>query len=139
MTRRREVARRAEEDLTNVGFPPIGNQVLLQGNEIPPSEQALVIPPPMRNGEIRSAFSTLVQDMTTQAEDVFTQCQAMSTQTNREVGPLVQQNASTTASRLREFTKMNPLMFYGWKVNEEPQYFIDEVYNILYSMGLTSN
>ena len=34
---------------------------------------------------------------------------------------------------------MNPLMFYRSKVSEDPQDFIDKVYKILYSMGLTLN
>ena len=34
---------------------------------------------------------------------------------------------------------MNPPMFFGSKVNEEPQDFLDEVYKILYVMGVSSN
>ena len=30
-------------------------------------------------------------------------------------------------------------MFFGSKVNEDPQDFLDEVNNILYSMGVSSN
>ena len=43
------------------------------------------------------------------------------------------------ASRLRDFTRMNPPTFYGSKVDEEPQEFINEVYNILYTMGMSSS
>ena len=43
------------------------------------------------------------------------------------------------ASHLRDFTRMNPLTFHGSKVDEYPQYFMDEIYKILYSMGLTSS
>ena len=42
-------------------------------------------------------------------------------------------------SRLRDFIRKNPPMSFGSKVNENPNDFIDEVDNILYSMGLTSN
>ena len=93
----------------------------------------------MIDREIRSAFFTLAQPTTTQAQEVATQAQAMAAKENREVGPLVQPNFSTTASRLRDFTRMNPHMFYGSKVNEDPQDFIDEVYKIIYAMGLTLN
>ena len=80
---------------------------------MPPQNQAPVIPPPMTDGDIRSIFVTLDQAMTTQAQAVVTQSQAMMSQANKEVGPCVQPNASTTASRLRDFTRMKPLMFYG--------------------------
>ncbi|XP_069154399.1 uncharacterized protein [Solanum lycopersicum] len=43
------------------------------------------------------------------------------------------------ASRLRDFTRMNPPTFYGSKVEEYPQEFIDEIYMILYAMVLTNN
>ena len=42
------------------------------------------------------------------------------------------------ASRLRDFMRMNPPMFFGSKVYEDPQDFIDEVYNILFSMGVST-
>ena len=34
---------------------------------------------------------------------------------------------------------MNPPTFYGSKVDEDPQEFIDEVYKILYAMGVSSS
>ena len=34
---------------------------------------------------------------------------------------------------------MNPPTFYGSKVDEEPQEFIDEVYKILHAMGVSSS
>ena len=86
----------------------------------------------MTNGEIISTFVSLAQSMTTQA-------QAMRAQVIIEIGSRVQPSASTTDSRLRDFMRMNPHMFYGSKVNEDPQYFIEKVYNIIYVMGLTLN
>ena len=68
-----------------------------------------------------------------------TEDQAMMAQANREVTPHVNQNASTMGSHLRDFTRMNPLMFFGYKVNEDPKDFLDEVYKILYAMGQSSN
>ncbi|KAK4731588.1 hypothetical protein R3W88_024576 [Solanum pinnatisectum] len=41
-------------------------------------------------------------------------------------------------SRLREFVRMNPPMFLGSKVEEDPQDFLDEVYKVVNAMGVTS-
>ena len=43
------------------------------------------------------------------------------------------------ASRLRNFTRINLPTFYVSKVEEDPQEFIDEIYNILYVMGLSTS
>ena len=43
------------------------------------------------------------------------------------------------ASRLRDFFRMNSPTFYGSKVDEDPEEFIDEVYKILYAMGVSSS
>ena len=39
------------------------------------------------------------------------------------------------AERLRDFTRMNPPIFRGSKTSKDPQEFVDEVNNILVSMG----
>lgn len=39
---------------------------------------------------------------------------------------------------LRDFVRMNPPIFLGSKVNEDPQEFLDEVYKVLSSMWFTS-
>ena len=49
--------------------------------------------------------------------------QAMIAQANREVVVPVNPNAGMEATRLRDFTSMNPLEFYGSKVEEDPQEF----------------
>ena len=54
-----------EEYLSNVGVPYHGYEVPPQEKQLPPQEQALVIPPPMTHGEIRSSFVTLAQEITT--------------------------------------------------------------------------
>ncbi|TMX04919.1 hypothetical protein EJD97_003881 [Solanum chilense] len=77
--------------------------------------------------------------MTTHVQAVATQPQAMAAQSNREFGPRVHQNASSMASHLRDFTRMNPQMFFGSKVNEDPHDFVDEVYKIWHAMGVSSN
>ena len=48
------------------------------------------------------------------------------------------QSASSMTSHIRVITRMNPPMFFGSKVNEDPQDFIDAVYKILYAMGMSS-
>ena len=42
------------------------------------------------------------------------------------------------ATRLMEFLRMNPLKFYGSKVDEDLNGFIDEVYKVLEIMGVSS-
>ena len=63
----------------------------------------------------------------------------MTTQDNWEVVPQANQLVGTMTSHLRDFTRMNPLTFYGSKVEEDPYEFIDEIYKILYAMGFTSS
>ena len=83
-------------------------------------------------------FINLYQAMTTQDQAINSQDQAMAAQAKREFGPRLNQNASTIASRLRDFTRINPPKFFGSKVNEVPQDFLDEVYN-MYALGVSSN
>ncbi|XP_049378245.1 uncharacterized protein LOC125843042 [Solanum stenotomum] len=92
----------------------------------------------MTNVEIRAALQTLTQVMTVQAQAVTTQAQAKTAHANRKVGPRANPNASTMTSRLRDFTKMKPLIFLGSKMNENPQEFLEEVYKIVDAVGVTS-
>ena len=50
----------------------------------------------------------------------------------------VGRQASTPASRVKDFTRMNPPEFHGSKVDEDPQAFIDEVSRVVTIMGVTS-
>ena len=67
----------------------------------------------MSNVEIRDAFSTLNQLMMTQAQFVPNH---VVNQTNLGVEP--QPNASSPASRIRDFTRINPSTFHVTKVDE---------------------
>ena len=45
---------------------------------------------------------------------------------------------STIASIWRDFVRMNPSIFFGSNIGEYPQAFLDELYNIVHAMGVTS-
>ncbi|XP_049368005.1 uncharacterized protein LOC125832861 [Solanum verrucosum] len=110
--------------MVNEGVPPQGDQGL-QGEQVPLGNQGnevLVVPLDMTNEEIRSAYLTLAR--------------AMMAQANRDVGTRVNANESTVALRLRDFVRMNPPIFLGSKVGEDPQEFLDEVYKIVDAMGV---
>ena len=81
----------------------------------------------------------MAQAITTQVQAATTQSQAMTTQANGEVVPCPHQQVTTMASRLRDFCRMNPPTFYGSKIDVDPQDFIDEVFKILYAMGVYSS
>ena len=116
------------------------NQSPPQDNQVPPLKQVAmdyqvpVVPLPMIGGEIRAVFFNLTQAMTSQANVVTSQVQAMTAQVNREVGYHMPPHYSTMDSCLRDFTRMNSPMFYGSWVDEDPQDFLDEVYKILFAM-----
>ena len=40
--------------------------------------------------------------------------------------------------RLRDLTRISPPIFFGLKSDEDPKDLLDEVYKILYAMGVTS-
>lgn len=70
--------------------------------------------------------------MASHTKVVTTQSQAMMTQSNRKVGPHVNQNDSTMASRLRYITRIDSPIFFRCKVNEILQNFLDKVYMIFF-------
>ncbi|XP_049364265.1 uncharacterized protein LOC125829028 [Solanum verrucosum] len=91
--------------------------------EVPPQAPIDPLNENVTNGEFRSAFQ------------VFSQ--AVMTQANREEVSPVNPSVGTTVARIRDFTKMNPPKFYGSKLEEDPQVFIDEVYKVLSIMDVT--
>ena len=72
-----------------------------------------MVPLDMTNGEIREALLALAR--------------AMTTHVNRGVEPRVSFLESTMTSRLRDFVRMNPPIFFGSNVGEDSQEFLDVV------------
>ena len=61
----------------------------------------------------------------------------MTAQDNQELVPRPHEQVTTMASRLRYFTQMSSPTFYGSKVEEETQEFINEVYKIVLDIGFS--
>ncbi|TMW97372.1 hypothetical protein EJD97_005671, partial [Solanum chilense] len=113
---RRMVARRLEEGRVEEDVPPHveqvcqghqGDKVRIKGqvNEFP------MVPLEMTNDEVREALITLAR--------------ALTTHVNMGIGPRVNVVETTMTSRLRDFVRMNPPIFLGSKVGEDPQEFLD--------------
>ena len=68
---------------------------------------------------------------------LLTLARSIIAQENRDVGPRCHDIESTTASGLREFVRMNPLIFHGSNVREDLQALLDEVYKIVHAMGVS--
>ena len=88
---------------------------------------------------MRAILAQMDQAITTQAQDAIAQAHAMTAQANPDVSPCPHHQVSAMVSHLRDFTSMNLTTFNGSKVDEDPQEFLDEVYNVLYSMGVSSS
>ncbi|TMW91227.1 hypothetical protein EJD97_014606 [Solanum chilense] len=136
MTTIRSAVRRVEEGIANMGDND--NQAPLQDNKVPPLEQVpmggrvLVLPSPITDCEIRSSILNFSQAMTSKSNSFTCQVQDVTVQVNREVGPHMPPHANTMAYHLIDFTRKNPPMFFGSKFDEDPQYFLDESYRILF-------
>ena len=105
-----------EEKHVNEGLPPRSRQVTqgvhvpygvqgAQGDQVPIVEggnKVSVGPSFMANRDIRQTLLTLAR--------------AMTTQVNRDMGPMVNAMKNAVISRLRNFVRMNPPIFFGSKV-----------------------
>ena len=69
---------------------------------------------------------------------INTESQTSRDQDKKKVASQDNQHASAMATRLRDFTTINFVLFFGTDVDEYPQEFLDEVYKILFAMGLST-
>ena len=102
-----------QEKIANDEIPILGplDGQTSQGEKVP------VSPPHMTNQEIRADFLTFAK--------------AMTDQTNKDVGPSMNVLESTMDSILRDFVRMNPSIFLGSRVGQDPQEFLDGIYKIV--------
>ena len=109
----RSAARRLDEEISNVGARPHGNQFhpLEEGGK---NNHAPVNSPPLADGNIRVALVQLAEDATAQAQVVMAQ-------DNQKVVPRPHKQIATMASHLRDFTTMYPPTFNRSTVEEGPQ------------------
>ncbi|XP_055818539.1 uncharacterized protein LOC129887455 [Solanum dulcamara] len=99
--------------------PPFPRRENVNDAQAPPTPQDNgPLSDQVTNAEFRTAITMLSKVVTNQ-------------------GIVASPNVPTPASRVRDFTRMNPPEFHGSKVDEDPQEFIDEVYKIVSIMGVT--
>ena len=99
---------------------PQGDQVPIggQGNDV------LVVPPELSYRDIREAFLALSRVVTTQANFSMV-CRMDVAESNMKY-------------QLREFVRMNPHIFHGSKVGEDPHEFLNGVCKVLSAIAITS-
>ncbi|TMW94811.1 hypothetical protein EJD97_009769, partial [Solanum chilense] len=95
--------------IRNVGWR-VG-EAAVGGNQAPPQAPAAgvqvpVNPATLTDGEVRAALVQMAQAFTAQT-------QAITAQATREDAPRENPRANTMASRLRDFTRMNPPVYFG--------------------------
>ena len=125
MNTRRPPTRRVDENDVHEEIPtqveeveqvPQDNQVPIVGggNDVP------VGPSEFTNSYIREVLLALARPLTTQG--------------NFSIVPWMNVLERTMTSRLRDFVRMNPPIFFVSKMGVDPQEFLDGVYYVLSSM-----
>ncbi|TMX05787.1 hypothetical protein EJD97_024853 [Solanum chilense] len=113
MNTRRSPARRVEENEVQEEIPPQVEEVEIipqsaQSDQVPIVEggnDVPVVPLELTNREIREALLALAR--------------AVTTQVTLSMKPRVNVVEKTMTSRLRDFVRMNPPIFLGFKVGED--------------------
>ncbi|TMW97559.1 hypothetical protein EJD97_005305, partial [Solanum chilense] len=87
----------------------------VRGNQAPPQAPATGVQVPVNlvaltDEEVRATLVQIDQAITSQAQDI-------TAQVTREGAPRDNPHASTMASRLRDFTRINPPVYFGSKTN----------------------
>ena len=105
------------------------------GNQVPPQaaveEMAIPVNPAgLTDAEVRASISQMAQAITMQAH-------AMTDQVNQQNIQRENLPVRRIDKRLRDFTRMKPLLFTGSNTTKDPQEFVDEVHKILVAMGGT--
>ena len=124
------MTRRVEENEVIEEIPPQVDEVyqVTQGDHVPiveGSNDIPVVPLELSDGDVREALLALAQ--------------AVITQVNLTMVPRVNVVESTMTSRLSDFVSMNPPIYLGSKVGEDPQEFLDGVYKVFSVMRVTSS
>lgn len=115
MTTRKAAARRVEGKLVNARVPPYNSQPPPH-EQVPLGDQAPINLPVMKHGEMRASFLNFTYVMDTQFQVIPSKAQGITTQANQEVASHVNKNTSKLASLLRDFTRINPSIFFIPKI-----------------------
>ncbi|TMW93482.1 hypothetical protein EJD97_011599 [Solanum chilense] len=111
MNTRRTLSRRVDENDVHEEVPPQVEQVPqgAQGDQVPivgGGDDVSVVPPELSNSNIRETLLALAR--------------AVTTQENLSKVPRVNVLESTMTTKLRDFVRMNPPVFLGYEVGEDP-------------------
>ena len=132
MNTRRTLDRRVGENEVQEEIPLQAEKVEqvpqgAQSDQVPNVEggnEFLVFPLELSNNDIREVLLALAR--------------AVTTQDNLRIVRRITFVKSNMLSRLRDFVRMNPPIFLGSKVGEDPQEFLDGGHKVLSDIGVTS-
>ena len=133
MNSRRTPTRRIEENDVHEEIPPQVDEIEkvpqgFEGDQVPiigGGNDVLVVPAELSNSDIRKSLLDLYR--------------AVTTQVNLSIVTRVNGVYRTMKSRVIDFVRINPPIFLGSKVGEDPQVILDGVYKVLSDMGITSS